>query len=100
MYCRHCTRKRIAGTRETAISARRMRQVQEYLFNHPEITDVIVSGGDPLTMSDAAIEEMLSMLRSVPSVQVVRIGTRCRWCCPCALPMSWSTCSKVSPAVD
>ncbi|HOK94879.1 MAG TPA: KamA family radical SAM protein [Anaerohalosphaeraceae bacterium] len=83
MYCRHCTRKRIAGTRETAISARRMRQVQEYLFNHPEITDVIVSGGDPLTMSDAAIETVLSTLRSVPSVQVIRIGTRV----PVVLPM-------------
>ena len=83
MYCRHCTRKRIAGTRETAISARRMRQAQEYLYNHPEITDVIVSGGDPLTMSDAAIEAVLSMLRSVPSVQVIRIGTRV----PVVLPM-------------
>lgn len=83
MYCRHCTRKRIAGTRENAISARRMRQAQEYLFNHPEITDVIVSGGDPLTMSDTAIEAVLSMLRSVPSVQVIRIGTRV----PVVLPM-------------
>lgn len=83
MYCRHCTRKRIAGTRENAISARRMRQAQEYLFNHPEITDVIVSGGDPLTMTDAAIEAVLSMLRSVPSVQVIRIGTRV----PVVLPM-------------
>ena len=83
MYCRHCTRKRIAGTRENAISARRMRQAQEYLFNHPEITDVIVSGGDPLTMSDESIEAVLSMLRSVPSVQVVRIGTRV----PVVLPM-------------
>ena len=83
MYCRHCTRKRIAGTRENSISARRMRQAQEYLFNHPEITDVIVSGGDPLTMSDAAIEAVLSMLRSVPSVQVIRIGTRV----PVVLPM-------------
>ncbi|MCE5187497.1 MAG: KamA family radical SAM protein [Planctomycetaceae bacterium] len=83
MYCRHCTRKRIAGTRENAISARRLRQVQEYLFNHPEISDVIVSGGDPLTMSDAAIEAVLSMLRSVPSVQIIRIGTRV----PVVLPM-------------
>jgi len=83
MYCRHCTRKRIAGTRENAISARRMRQAQEYLFNHPEITDVIVSGGDPLTMSDTAIESVLSMLHSVPSVQVIRIGTRV----PVVLPM-------------
>jgi lysine 2,3-aminomutase len=83
MYCRHCTRKRIAGTRETSISSRRLRQVVEYLHAHPEICDVIVSGGDPLTMADAAIESVLSALRSVPSVQVIRIGTRV----PVVLPM-------------
>jgi lysine 2,3-aminomutase len=83
MYCRHCTRKRIAGTRESCISARRLRQVVEYLQAHPEISDVIVSGGDPLTMADAAIESVLSALRSVPSVQVIRIGTRV----PVVLPM-------------
>ncbi len=83
MYCRHCTRKRIAGTRESAISSRRLRQVVEYLYAHPEISDVIVSGGDPLTMSDANLEAVLSALRSVPTVQVIRIGTRV----PVVLPM-------------
>ena len=83
MYCRHCTRKRIAGTRESAISPRRLRQVVEYLSAHPEISDVIVSGGDPLTMSDANLDAVLSALRSVPSVQVIRIGTRV----PVVLPM-------------
>jgi lysine 2,3-aminomutase len=83
MYCRHCTRKRIAGTRENSISAGRLRQVVEYLNSHPEICDVIVSGGDPLTMSDSAIESVLAALRSVPTVQVIRIGTRV----PVVLPM-------------
>lgn len=83
MYCRHCTRKRIAGTRESAISARRLRQVVEYLYAHPEISDVIVSGGDPLTMSDANLDAVLGALRSVPTVQVIRIGTRV----PVVLPM-------------
>ncbi|HOQ04937.1 MAG TPA: KamA family radical SAM protein [Anaerohalosphaeraceae bacterium] len=83
MYCRHCTRKRIAGTRETAISSRRLRQVVEYLQAHPEITDVIISGGDPLTMADSALESVLSAVRSVKTVQVIRIGTRV----PVVLPM-------------
>ncbi len=83
MYCRHCTRKRIAGTRESSISTRRLRQVVEYLQSHPEISDVIVSGGDPLTMPDASVESVLSAVRSVPSVQVIRIGTRV----PVVLPM-------------
>jgi lysine 2,3-aminomutase len=83
MYCRHCTRKRVAGTRESSISQRRIEQVCAYLSEHPEISDVIVSGGDPLTMSDESIEMILSALRKIPSVQVIRIGTRV----PVVLPM-------------
>ncbi len=83
MYCRHCTRKRVAGTRETSISPRRLEQVIAYLTAHPEISDVIISGGDPLTMSDESLEIILSSLRKVASVQIIRIGTRM----PVVLPM-------------
>ena len=83
MYCRHCTRKRIAGTRESSISPRRLAQVVEYLKATPEISDVIISGGDPLTMPDAMIDSVLSAIRAVPSVQIIRIGTRV----PVVLPM-------------
>jgi lysine 2,3-aminomutase len=83
MYCRHCTRKRVAGTRECTISPLRLQQVTAYLSAHPEITDVIISGGDPFTMSTAAIEAVLSSIRNVPSVQIIRIGTRT----PVVLPM-------------
>ncbi|TFG48472.1 MAG: KamA family radical SAM protein [Candidatus Brocadiia bacterium] len=82
-YCRHCTRKRMAGTREVSISTRRLQQVTDYLLAHPEISDVIISGGDPLTMPTDAIEAVLSSIRSVKSVQVIRIGTRV----PVVLPM-------------
>jgi len=82
-YCRHCTRKRIAGTRETSITKRRLEQIAAYLREHPQISDVIVSGGDPLTMSTEHLEMVLSTLRSVPSVQIIRIGSRV----PVVLPM-------------
>jgi len=82
-YCRHCTRKRIAGTRETSITKRRLEQIANYLTEHPQISDVIVSGGDPLTMSTEHLEMVLSRLRAVPSVQIIRIGTRV----PVVLPM-------------
>ncbi len=82
-YCRHCTRKRVAGTRETLISAKRLQQVVDYLLAHPEICDVIVSGGDPLTMPTSVIEAVLSALRPIKSVQIIRIGTRV----PVVLPM-------------
>jgi len=83
MYCRHCTRKRVAGTRESTISACRLEQVRAYLTAHPEIRDVIVSGGDPLTMGTEAIEAVLKVLRGVSSIEIIRVGTRT----PVVLPM-------------
>jgi len=82
-YCRHCTRKRVAGTRESSISPRRLRQVTAYLSAHPEVTDVIISGGDPLTLPTDTIETVLSAIRGVPTVEIIRIGTRV----PVVLPM-------------
>lgn len=82
-YCRHCTRKRVAGHRETAISTARLRQVTAYLTAHPEIKDVIVSGGDPFTMGTEALERVLMALRTVSSVEVIRFGTRT----PVVMPM-------------
>ena len=76
MYCRHCTRKRVAGTRENSISICRLGQVTAYLAAHPEIKDVIISGGDPFTMPTTLLERVLSAIRSVPSVEIIRIGTR------------------------
>jgi lysine 2,3-aminomutase len=75
-YCRHCTRKRVAGMHETAITAIRLQQSVAYLREHPEITDVILSGGDPLTMPTENLERVLVALRTVPSIGVIRIGTR------------------------
>ncbi len=82
-YCRHCTRKRVAGKREVSISPRRLQQVCDYLSSHPEICDVIISGGDPLSMTTDALEAVISKIRSVQSVQIIRIGTRV----PVVLPM-------------
>ncbi len=76
MYCRHCTRKRVAGTRECTISPRRLEQVVEYITAHPEISDVIISGGDPFTMTTNALEIVISSLRKIPTVSVIRVGTR------------------------
>ena len=75
-YCRHCTRKRVAGIHESAISPACLEQAVRYLAEHPEIIDVIVSGGDPLTMATDALERVLAALRSVPSIQILRLGTR------------------------
>jgi lysine 2,3-aminomutase len=83
MYCRHCTRKRVAGSKDFCLSNNQLENIVKYLKNHPEIKDVIVSGGDPLTMSTPKIEKILYNLRSVDSIDIIRIGTRT----PVTLPM-------------
>jgi len=75
-YCRYCTRKRVAGMHESAISPVRLQQAVAYLADHPEITDVILSGGDALTLATESLERILAAVRGVPSVQIIRIGTR------------------------
>lgn len=89
MYCRHCDRKRLTGARETALPPMALERIASYLRIHPEIHDVIISGGDPLTLSELALERLLTAIRSVPSVEIIRIGTRM----PVTLPQ------RITPAL-
>ena len=83
MYCRFCTRKRKVGTNRMQISADTVNAGLDYLHKTPEIRDVLISGGDPLLLDDENIEKLLIKLRRIPSIEVLRIGTRV----PCTLPM-------------
>ena len=76
MYCRFCTRKRLAGRGGGLITTEQVAGIAGYLAKHPEIVDVIISGGDPLTMPEGHLDYLLAVLRDTPSVQIVRIGTR------------------------
>jgi len=76
-YCRYCTRSRLVGkTGEYHFNSYQYRQVLDYIAAHPEIRDVLLSGGDPLTMTDERLEWLLSQLRAIPHVEIVRIGTK------------------------
>ena len=77
MYCRFCTRKRATMVRGgwDAISRNDERMI-EYIRDHPEIRDVIVSGGDPLTLPTNKLKFFLDNLAAIPHVDVIRIGTR------------------------
>jgi len=83
MYCRFCTRKRKVGKSEMRITDETIALGLEYLEKTPAITDVLLSGGDPLMLSDDRLERILKALRSIPSIATIRIGTRI----PCTLPM-------------
>jgi len=76
MYCRFCTRKRKVGCAEMAITAETIAAGIEYIREHEEIRDVILSGGDPLLLSDEKLESILKGLRSIPHLEIIRIGTR------------------------
>ena len=83
MYCRHCVRKRIVGEEDSSIGGAEKERAIAYIANTPQIRDVLVSGGDPLTMSDGELEDIICRLRAIPHVEVIRIGTRV----PVVLPM-------------
>nr|MBN1229288.1 KamA family radical SAM protein [Anaerolineae bacterium] len=75
-YCRYCTRSRLVGD-TSAQFARAEREAQlEYLRNTPQVRDVLLSGGDPLTMAPALLEKLLEELRAIPHIEIVRIGSR------------------------
>ncbi len=83
MYCRFCTRKRKVGTHRMTVSDATIEAGLDYLRKTPTIHDVLVSGGDPLLLSDERLEWILASLRAIPSLEIIRIGTRV----PCTLPM-------------
>jgi lysine 2,3-aminomutase len=77
MLCRHCTRKRKVGGGPAAITASQLDQGINYLKKHPEVRDVLLSGGDPFLLADDKIEHILKRLRTeVPSVEIIRFGSR------------------------
>jgi len=75
-YCRFCTRSRIVGDPHAAFSRRDHDAQIDYIARTPQVRDVLLSGGDPLTMSPRILEDLLRRLRAIPHVEILRIGTR------------------------
>jgi lysine 2,3-aminomutase len=75
-YCRYCTRSRLVSQGELEPLGRRVEAVLSYLEQHTEVRDVLLSGGDPLLMSDATLDQLLGRLRAIPHIEFLRIGTR------------------------
>lgn len=76
MYCRHCTRRRMAGAKDGALSMSQIDQGIEYIRNKPMVRDVLLSGGDALLMSNERLEEIIAKLRDIPHVEIIRLGSR------------------------
>ncbi|MFH1202422.1 MAG: KamA family radical SAM protein [Candidatus Omnitrophota bacterium] len=81
MYCRHCTRRRLVGEKETNL--KRIDLALDYIKSNKKVRDVLISGGDPLMLEDEALEEIIKAVKAIPHVEFLRIGTRV----PVNLPM-------------
>lgn len=76
MYCRHCTRRRFAGQKDASSPLERIDAAIDYIERTPQVRDVLLSGGDALLVSDERLEYIISRLRKIPHVEVIRIGSR------------------------
>jgi lysine 2,3-aminomutase len=75
-YCRYCTRSRIVGDPSATFSRDEFELQIEYLKRTPQVRDVLLSGGDPLSLAPKILEELLSRLREIPHIEIIRIGSR------------------------
>lgn len=82
-YCRYCTRSRLVGGEGPAGGFESMEESFRYIEAHPEIRDVLISGGDPLTLAEPALDALLTRIRAIPHVRMVRVGSKV----PAVLPM-------------
>ena len=85
-YCRYCTRSRMVGRRKTS-GKKQWQKAIDYIAATPAIRDVLLSGGDPLTLSDEQIDWLLDRLRRIPHVELIRMGTKA----PVVLPQRITT---------
>lgn len=75
-YCRYCTRARIVGDASATFSRDEINAQIDYLERTPQVRDVLLSGGDPLVLAPKLLEDLLSRLRAIPHIEIIRIGSR------------------------
>ena len=76
VYCRYCTRRRMVGSSEKCITEEKLDEAVAYIQATKKVRDVLISGGDPLLFEDDHLEGILSKVRKIPHVEIIRIGTR------------------------
>jgi len=76
MYCRHCTRRRMVGDHDRHLSRSQIDECVEYIRNHREVRDVLLSGGDAFALEDKHLEYIIKSLRDIDHVEIIRVGSR------------------------
>lgn len=82
VYCRYCTRKHFTGQEQAFVKPDEYEAALNYIRSHTGIREIILSGGDPLTLSDQQLEKILFDLRNIEHIEIIRIGTRMPVVCP------------------
>jgi len=82
IYCRHCNRRRMVGQETGIVRREDLEAGLDYIRRTPAVRDVLISGGDPLTLSTDKLDGLLTQVRAIPHVEIVRIGTRVPVCLP------------------
>ena len=85
VYCRYCTRKHFTGKKQAFVKKADYDQALSYIKNNRGIREVILSGGDPLTLSDSRLQRILSDLRGIGHIEILRIASRMPVVCPMRL---------------
>ena len=93
-YCRFCTRSRIVGDPHAQFDSNQHEAQLAYIAANPQVRDVLLSGGDPLTLPIKILENILKRLRAIPHVEVIRIGTRVPVFMPQRITEEWVTMLK------
>lgn len=100
VYCRYCTRKHFTGQDHAAMTGDEMIVAMDYIRARPGIREVILSGGDPLTLGDGFLDRLLTQIRSIDHVEIIRIGSRMPVVCPMRVtPRLVETLRKHKPVV-
>lgn len=98
VYCRYCTRKRFTGKKQALIPKTDWEKGLDYIQKNIGIREVILSGGDPLSLSDSLLDKMLESLRSIEHIEIIRIASRMPVVCPMRLTDSLiQTLKKYQP---
>ena len=94
VYCRYCTRKRFTGKKQAFVSKKEQKEVFSYIKKNKGVREVILSGGDPLTLSDSILENILKQLREIEHIEIIRIASRLPVVCPMRLTSSFCSILK------
>lgn len=94
IYCRYCTRKRFTATQKKIINTTEYQKALEYIKKNKGIREIILSGGDPLTLADSILENILKDLRSIQHIEIIRIGSRMPAVCPMRLSKTFANMIK------